>query len=136
MARGSDKHNPRVDDALSDETEAMQRGAPVEPRVEEFRQMEGAGDDEPQTDARLTTPDPPPAEGTLTAAEVEARSDLARHLRPAIFPADREAITASVRDTGAPAQLVAQLRTLPADRTFDNVQEVWRALGGREEERN
>jgi hypothetical protein len=136
MARGSDKHNPRIDDEMGRETEALQRGAPVEPRVEEFRQMEPSGDDEPETDARLSTPDPPPSEGTLTVAEIEARSDLARHLRPTIFPADREAITQSVRETGGPPQLVAQLRTLPARRTFDNVQDVWRALGGRDEERN
>ena len=40
MERGSDKHAPRVDEELAHQVEPLERGAPVEPRVEEFREQE------------------------------------------------------------------------------------------------
>jgi len=33
--RGSDKHGPRLDDDLHDDTRSLEQGAPVEARVEE-----------------------------------------------------------------------------------------------------
>ncbi len=54
MRRG-DKHAPWVDEALAHDVEPLERGAPVEPRVEEFREQEPAGDDEPVTTSRWWT---------------------------------------------------------------------------------
>ena len=39
MDRGSDKHNPRVDEELEKETQAIHKGEPTESRAEEFRQQ-------------------------------------------------------------------------------------------------
>jgi hypothetical protein len=132
MERGSDKHGPRVDEELHRATEGMERGSPVEPRAEEAREQEGAGDDEPVPDARLHTSEE--GEG-LGAEDLEARSELARHIEPGILPADREAIISSARDSGASPGLIERLDVLPAGRTFGTVQEIWEAMGGGSEER-
>jgi hypothetical protein len=40
VERGSDKHGPRLDDELEHETRGMRQGAPVSPRIEDFRKTE------------------------------------------------------------------------------------------------
>jgi len=131
--RGSDKHGPRLDDDLHDDTRSLEQGAPVEARVEEEREQEGPADDQPTPEARL-------AGGRATAAsldldDAEARADLARFLNPSTFPADRAALLADATGMKAPAVVLERLQALPAGRTFQNVQEVWVALGGMVEHR-
>jgi Protein of unknown function (DUF2795) len=133
LERGSDKHSPRVDEELEHETRSLQQGAPLESRVEEFREQEGPGDDQPTPDARLTG-------GRATAAsldldDAETRADIARFLHPSTFPADREALLADAEGNHAPAEVLERLQALPAGRTYENVQDVWRALGGTVEHR-
>jgi hypothetical protein len=124
--RGSDKINPRVDRELERETEALERGAPVPSRAEEFRQQEAPAEGEPAPDAR-----PASAEGEGTWREnAEARTELGRHLQPSAFPADRTALLASAREMHAPDEVIAALEELPDGRTFQDVAEVWEALGG------
>jgi hypothetical protein len=131
VERGSDKHNPRVDEDLKHATESLTRGAPVESRAEESRQQEGPGEGEPMPDSRLAGDEG--AHGAdMTFDEIEARSELARHIPGAAFPGDREALVAAARDQHAPDGVLEQLRRLP-DGSFDNVQAVWDALGGRSE---
>jgi hypothetical protein len=128
--RGSDKHNPRVDEEFVRETEAMERGAPVPSRSQEFREIEGAGDDEDSPDARLSGDRGLVPEEALDPDELEARSEIARHLEPSIFPADRETLLSSARDNSAPNSVLERLRRLPEETVFENVQGVWTALGG------
>ena len=52
MERGSGKHSPRIDDLMDEETQSLQRGAPVEARVEEFLEKEGPGDEDAVADLR------------------------------------------------------------------------------------
>ena len=117
MDRGSDKVSPRVDDELEKETDSLQRGSPVSSRAEDFREQEGSGEDEPDTDSRPTV------------GPAEARADLARHLQPSEFPADRKRLLQSAREMNAPQDIADLLEGVPADREFSNVQEVWEALG-------
>jgi hypothetical protein len=133
MERGSDKHGPRVDDQLHHDTRSLEQGAPLEARVEEGREQEGPADGQPVPDARLSG-------GRATAAsldldDAEARAELARFLTPSAFPADREALLADAEGNHAPAAVLERLRALPAGRTFENVQDVWRGLGGTVEHR-
>jgi len=133
LERASDKHSPRVDDELDHETQSLQQGAPVESRVEEHREQEGPADDQPTPDARLTG-------GRATAAsldldDAEARADIARFLTPSAFPADREALVADAQANQAPAEVLERLQVLPAGRPYDNVQDIWAALGGTVEHR-
>jgi hypothetical protein len=133
LERGSDRHSPRVDEQLDHETRSLQQGSPVESRVEEHREQEGPGEDQPTPDARLRG-------GRATAAsldldDAEARTEIARFLNPGAFPADREALLASAEGNQAPAAVLERLEALPAGRTYENVQDVWRALGGTVEHR-
>jgi hypothetical protein len=119
--RGSDKASPRVDDELVRETEPLERGAPAPARAEEHRQMEAPAEGEPAPDAR-----PERGAGQDSSA---ARAELARHLRPSVFPADRQELVATARDENAPDEVIRALERLPADRRFDTPQDVWEALG-------
>jgi len=132
MPRGSDKHSPRLDESLDHDTQSLTRGAPVESRAEEFRTQEGPSDDEPTPDARLagdrglTDPD------VLGYDEVEARSLLAAHIRPSLWPADRQVLIDCAREGNAPDWLLDRLATLP-DGVYTHTEAVWEALGGRVE---
>ena len=110
MERESAKHGPRLDEEIKEELGSITDGAPVEAHAQESRLKE---DDEP-----------------VPATAATARTEFARHLRPAAFPAGRDELVAAARDENAPDDMVAALRRLPAGRTFDNVQAVWSTLGG------
>jgi hypothetical protein len=133
LERGSDRHSPRVDEQLDHETRSLQQGAPIESRVEEHREQEGPGEDQPTPDARLSG-------GRATAAsldldDAETRADIARFLNPSAFPADREALVADAEGNQAPAEVLERLEALPAGRAYENIQEIWSALGGTVEHR-
>jgi Protein of unknown function (DUF2795) len=133
LERGSDKHSPRVDEQLEHETQSLRQGSPVESRVEEHREQEGPGDDQPTPDARL-------AGGRATAAsldldDAETRADIARFLDPGAFPADREALLANAEGNQAPDEVLERLQALPGGRAYENVQDVWATLGGTVEHR-
>ena len=133
MERGSDKHSPRLDEELDHETRSLRQGAPVESRVEEHREQEGPGEGQPTPGARL-------AGGRATAAsldldDAETRADIARFLTPSAFPADRDRLVADAEGNQAPDEVLERLRALPAGRAYENVQDVWGALGGTVEHR-
>ena len=131
MERGSDKHSPRVDEELEHETRSLEQGAPVESRVEEHREQEGPGDDQPTPSALLTGG----RTGSLDLDDAEARSDIARYLDPAAVPANREALLDDAEANNAPAAVLERLQALPGDRTYQGLPDVWAALGGKAEHR-
>src|SRR5438270_7523859 len=122
MERRSDRHAPRVDDALAHDTNSMTTGSPVEARSDEVREQEGPGEGEP-------TPGASPAAGPP-----ERRAEIARHLEPSLFPADRDQLVADAESLRAPGEVVALLSRLP-ERTYRTLEEVWEALGGTPETR-
>jgi Protein of unknown function (DUF2795) len=122
-----------MDDALEREVESLTRGARVEARREEGRDMEDAADGEPVPESVLEEVEDDHVD--LTRAEVRSRSDLAAHLRPSVFPADRAALVQCAIEEHAADALVDALRALPDDRTYRTVEEVWEAAGGRHEVR-
>jgi hypothetical protein len=132
MERSSDKHGPRLDEELKHEISSLVHGSPLESRASEAREQEGPADGEPTPDALLTGEPAPATPDTLTHDEVEARAELARHLQPSVFPADRAALVESARRMGASDELVASFERLP-EGTFDHLEAVWEALGGRVE---
>ena len=131
MERGSDKHSPRVDEELDHETRSLQQGAPIESRVEEFREQEGPGEDQPTPEPRLSED----RTGSLDLDDAEARSDIARYLDPSAFPADREGLVANAEANNAPEAVLERLQALPAGRTYEAMPDVWAALGGTVEHR-
>jgi hypothetical protein len=129
----SNKHGFRVDDAMSAETESLERGAPGESRVQEWREAEPAGEDQPVPDGILSG-DAREAPG-LGHDEVELRSELAKRLRISVFPANRQTLEDVAREEQAPGPILDLLRRLPDGRTFENTADVWQALGGHVEHR-
>ena len=118
MDRQSTQHSPRVDDELKKETQSLERGAPVEAHVEEFREHEPSADGEPTAASR-------PADD-----EIAARSELSRHLRASVFPATRDELIVEAEEQNAPEAIFETLRRLPDSVSFANVHDVWTALGG------
>ncbi len=131
MQPGSDKHSARLDESIEHDVRPLVQGG-REAHVEQEREQQGAGDDEPTPDARLAGGRPVDDEDVLDYDEVEARSILASSLRPSIWPADREALVACAREEHAPGWLIDRLGQLP-DGTFSHTEAVWEALGGRVE---
>jgi hypothetical protein len=78
----------------------------------------------------------------MTSADVEGRAELARFVRPSAFPATAAELLRVARDEGAPDRVVGELERLRSgsnggERRFENVQDVWQALGhGVETHRN
>ena len=132
MQRGSDKHGPRTDEAMGREVEGLLR-AGRSPRAEEWRESEPSGEDEPDSDR---VPDGTMTGGTpegMTGDDVTGRAELAAVLGRA-YPADRAALLAAAEQNNATDALLDQLRELPEGRQFENVNDVWTALGGGSEE--
>jgi hypothetical protein len=127
-------HGPRVDDEMAHEVHSLTSGAPVESRAEEARAMEDGGYDEPVAESVVSLHEDAADTRGLTRSETRARSELARHLRPSIFPARRDAIVECAQHELAPPELIAELRALP-DIEFPNLEAVWEAVGGRRETR-
>ena len=130
MQPGSDKHSSRQDDNIKHDVRPLVQSG-REAHVEPEREQEGAGDDEPTPDARLSG-GRPADDDVLDYDEVEARSILAASLRPSIWPADRDAVIACAREENAPGWLLERLSQLP-EGTFSHTEAVWEALGGRVE---
>jgi hypothetical protein len=123
MERASDKHSQRLDDALAADTRSIVQGAPIEARDSDERLQEGG--EAPEAG-------PGPGRGL---DERDGRSELARHLRPSVFPGDREGLLAVARDENAPGAVLDALAVLPQGVEFGNVEAVWEALGGQRESR-
>jgi hypothetical protein len=137
MERQSDKHGPRLDEAMEHEVESITRGAPIESRTDPGREMEDAGDGEPMAEGVIEALDASPSAvaDSLTHFDVRRRSELAISLRPSVFPATRDTLVECARDEGAAPDLVEALTRLPLARTYRTTEEVWEALGGHREHR-
>ena len=124
MDRESNKHSPRVDDALAHDVDSLLHGAAEESRAQEGRlQEDPAVAPGRRFDEALPGMD-------LTDAEVEKRAELSRYVAAARFPARRDELLAAARDDHAPDDVMQALDQLPPGQAFENVQAVWQALGG------
>ena len=78
---------------------------------------------------------PATAPGTSTG-DIDRRAAIAEALGKEVWPADRDTLVAKAQEGNAPDRVLADLRRLPSDQRFENVQDVARALGiGTEQER-
>ena len=131
MERESTKHGPRIDEELAHETESMVRGAPVEARSrgERIKETPDAGEGA-HADGRR--PDVPSA-SALGEEELDARSEMARHLAGLDFPAERERLLEAAVRQDAPDDVIARLAMLPERVPYATVAQVWEATGGHRE---
>lgn len=124
MERESNKHSPRIDEAMAHDVSPLLHGSPEESRAQEWRLQEdpGVGPGRPSDE---------PIPGTdLTDAELQERAELSRHLAAAHFPARRAELLAAAEDDHAPDDVLRALGELPPDEEYPTVQAVWKALGG------
>jgi hypothetical protein len=128
MDRETDKHNPRLDDAMAQEVDSLLRGAPVESRTQEGRLQE----DPAVGPGRRFDVDGQAGLGIDDTA-ADRRAELARHLAAVRFPAGRDRLVAAAEADHAPEDLVQALRALPEDEEYVNLQAVWMAIGGEAE---
>lgn len=134
MTEQSDKHGPRLDDELRHETEGLvcgggpthaERGHDPEPVETD------AGRDPTAASSSRTGGSPP----GMSPDDVAARSEFAKVLAGARYPATPEELSAHVADEGAPDVTVRALADLP-ERGYDGLPDVMDALGyGHETER-
>jgi hypothetical protein len=128
VERGSDKHSPMVDDQLKHETEGLVRSG-HSTHAEEWKDAEPSGEDQPDADlapaGTLTggTPD------GMAADDVAGRAELAGFIGKA-YPMVREQILDLVIERQAPVHVIDLVRRLPAGREFENINDVWTAVGG------
>lgn len=134
MERGNSKHGPRLDDQLSQEVSGLVQGPGTGgSRVDEFREAEPAGEDQPGAttapagDLRTGTPQ------GMSSEDVEQRSRLGRFIGLSALPGDRETLLGSARLNEAPDDVIAELERLPEGTRYRTVSEVWAALGHRNE---
>jgi hypothetical protein len=134
MERGSSKHGPRVDDNMSQEVAGLVQGPGAGgSRVEESRQPEPAGEDQPEpktVTAGATRGGNPQG---MSADDVEGRSRLGRFITMTALPGDRDTLIENARANQAPADLIAELERLPDGIRYETVSEVWAALGHKNE---
>ena len=77
----------------------------------------------------MTDPHTPATSPGTDPADIERRSAIAQALGKDVWPADRDALVRKAEEGNAPDAVLGQLRRLPGDRTFTNVQEVAQELG-------
>jgi Protein of unknown function (DUF2795) len=123
----TDKHGRLLDEELQHETEGLVRSG-RSTRAEEFRDPEPAGEDQPTGD-RIYPEDRRGNPEGMTQDDVDERADIARNLGTSAFPGDRDQLVAIAEENEATDHVVGLLRSLPAGETFENVQDVARALG-------
>ncbi|WP_436775898.1 DUF2795 domain-containing protein [Yinghuangia sp. YIM S09857] len=128
VERGSDKHGPRLDDAMKAEVEGQVRSG-HSTRAEEWHEPEPEGEDQRGTYSR-GGPEPGAVEG-LEPELVELRSELASHLDRRTFPADRAALERVLAEHHAPGPLVDAVHDrLPEGRSYHSVDEAVVAMRG------
>ncbi len=84
----------------------------------------------------MSDPHQPGTPAGTDPADIEQRAALAEVLGKEVWPADRDALVAKAQEANASDDVLGQLRRLPADQEFANMQDVAQALGlGTEQER-
>ena len=84
----------------------------------------------------MSDPHQPGTPAGTDPADIERRAALAEVLGKEVWPADRDTLLAKAQEANAPDDVLGQLRRLPADQEFTNMQDVAQALGlGTEQER-
>lgn len=109
MERTTDKHSPRVDEALEHDVQSLVRGHAGESRSQEQRLQEDV--------ERAESP-------------LDRRSALAAAVAAVRWPATRDDLVAAARREQAPDEVLADLGRLPhGDRTYENLEAAWEAVG-------
>jgi len=116
-----------MDDALDAEVSGLVRSG-HDSRAD-GNSPEPSGEDQPDVDR---APHGTLAGGVpdgMTEDDVGRRSELAGYLGR-VWPATSEQVLAVAVENDAPDAVLSSLRHLPPGRSFENLQELWTAVGG------
>lgn len=130
MERGSDKHGPLLDEEMTQESDSLTKGDPVEARADEGRESEGPPETDPTPDRRLAGDRGMSPNEAVRPENLEWRHEIQRHLQGAAYPTDRDGLLASAEEMNAPDEVKDLLRSLPSGKTYNTLKEVWTDLGG------
>jgi len=128
----SDKLGPRADEEMKHELSGLLTSG-HQTHAEEWRQAEPSGEDQPDVDVM---PNGELIGGTpegMDGDDVQRRSDFAAYVSSTHYPVAREDLVERAVGSNAPDWVLGMLRSLPEDRTFDNLNDVWTTLGGHSE---
>jgi hypothetical protein len=123
-----------MDDELERETQSIERGAPVEARVDAAREKEGPGDDQVAAESAVGGEPRAWSGQDIDYEDVRTREEIGQVIADASFPASRSDLVRQAEEADAVDWVTSALRRLP-DRRYENVEAVWEALGGPEEQR-
>jgi hypothetical protein len=126
MERGSDKHGARQDDAMSKETLGLTR-AGQDTHIEEWRQSEPSGEDQPEVGIAQDGGRGGAPEG-MTPKDLDDRAALAALLGQEIWPADAETVQRRVAESLGADRLRDMVARLQKGRVYQGASEVWAAL--------
>ncbi|NRQ35028.1 DUF2795 domain-containing protein [Nonomuraea sp. NN258] len=127
MERGSDKHGPRLDDQQKHETEGMVRGGGTT-HAEEWKEPEAMPVPGEETASSYPPGHEPGTPEGITQRGVDIRSELAKWLSDAHWPATKDELLQHAENMDAPDEIADMVSSLP-DRSYINVAEVAKTLG-------
>jgi hypothetical protein len=128
MSQHTGPVGPERDEQRKHETRGLVQGGRGT-RAEEWHDPEPAGEDQPTGDTGIVPDDRRSAPAGMDPEDVEERSEIARFLGRSAFPGDRDSLLRIAERNSAPDQVLAELRRLPGDERFVNLQAVARAIG-------
>ncbi|MFL6239125.1 MAG: DUF2795 domain-containing protein [Actinomycetes bacterium] len=129
MERGSDKVSRRLDEQMQHETEGLVRSG-RSTHAEEWKDPEPSGEDQPDADR---SPDGTLVGGIpdgMTPDDIEGRAELAGYIGKEAYPLVRAQVIDLVIENNAPDRVVNLVKNLPSDRQFENINDIWTAVGG------
>ncbi len=138
MERGSVQHGARLDDDLAAGVDEILHGGSGVDRDDQAPELPGTEEliaDGVELGVGPIDERREPV-GSVSAEEARQRSELARFLLPAVFPADAMTILDAARAQDAPDDVLVLLSALAPGTTFTTVGEVWREVGGAAEDRS
>lgn len=124
----STKHSPRVDEEMEHEIQGMLK-AERATRAAEWREVEPAAEGDADIDANPAGTLVGGTPAGMTEDAVVARTELARWLDRADFPATGSDLVEAARDHRAPDAVATELEKLPSGETYERTGDVVRALG-------
>ncbi|MBF8186092.1 DUF2795 domain-containing protein [Nonomuraea sp. K274] len=127
MERGSDKHNPRLDEQQKHEDEGMVRGGGTT-HAEEWKDPEAMPSPGEESMRSYPPGHEPGAPAGMTQRDVDVRSDLAKWLSDTHWPVSKGQLLERARDHGAPDEILDMVESLP-ERTYTNMADIAQALG-------
>ncbi len=128
VSEQTSKHGPGQDEYLKHETRGLVQGG-KSTHVEEWRDPEPAGEDQDMADRGIIPEDRRGTPAGMTTQDIDERADIAQALGTRAFPSDRDGLVEIAEENQATDRVLSRLRSLPAGESFENMQDVARALG-------